>query len=597
MEQPSWINRTLSNRYAIEALLGQGGMSAVYKASDPNLKRTVAIKLIHPHMAADSKFISRFEEEAAAVAKLRHPNIVQVFDFNTDEGVYYMVLEFIPGETLQDRLRRLNKAGRQLSIEEAIKFSINICDALNYAHKQGMIHRDVKPANIMLDVHGQAILMDFGIVKIIGGTSHTATGAVVGTARYLSPELIRNEVPDPRSDIYSLGITLFEMLSGEPPFNADSAMSLMMMHLNDPVPDLGSIRADIPASLENILRKSLEKDPARRYGSAAEMSADLKRVLAELERKKASSEPTQQESQIPAVHKEETQVDMPVTEGTLVEQVPEGETQMEMPTSEGTLVEQVPEGETQVDMPISEGTLVEQVPEGETQVEPVQIEAGSRKEEAPPPPEKKDTPAPVQPPQTPPRESAAPPSHDRPLQKKSRLPLLLGLGGGGVILIIIIIALFSVGPFSNPGAGTLPTDTPKEEPTQVPATDLPTLTPTSTNTPTETPTPTNTLPPLYVRINNISINDSNQYVVEYETFGYTETLPGMHVHFFFDTVPPEQAGVPGSGPWILYGGPRPFTGYRTSDKPASAMQMCALVANADHSVIQESGNCLALPES
>ena len=136
MDQPSWIKRTLSNRYVIEALLGQGGMSAVYKATDPNLKRVVAIKMIHPHLATDSKFISRFEEEAAAVAKLRHPNIVQVFDFNTDEGVYYMVLEFIPGETLQDRLRRLNKAGRQLSIEEAIKFTINICDAMNYAHNQ-----------------------------------------------------------------------------------------------------------------------------------------------------------------------------------------------------------------------------------------------------------------------------------------------------------------------------------------------------------------------------------------------------------------------------------------------------------------------------
>jgi serine/threonine protein kinase len=556
MDQPSWIKRTLSNRYVIEALLGQGGMSAVYKATDPNLKRVVAIKMIHPHLATDSKFISRFEEEAAAVAKLRHPNIVQVFDFNTDEGVYYMVLEFIPGETLQDRLRRLNKAGRQLSIEEAIKFTINICDAMNYAHNQGMIHRDIKPANIMLDIHGQAILMDFGIVKIVGEASHTATGAVVGTARYLSPELIRSEVPTSRSDIYSMGITLYEMLSGEPPFNADSAMSLMMMHLNDPVPDLGSIRPDVPAALENILHKSLEKDPARRYSSAAEMSADLKRVLAELERQKSASEPTVKDIPVPKAHQAETQVD--------------------------TLA--------------PEGTVVEQIPQAETIAEPVQTGFDSTQVEESPSEKRMETPAPAQPARAPVQESAVQ-AHDGPPQKKSRTPLALGLGAGGVILVLIIVGIFGLRSLFSPGAAQLPTETPTEEPILATATDLPTQTPMPTNTPTEIPTPTNTLPPLYVRINNITINSSYQYVVEYETFGYTEALPGMHVHFFFDTVPPDQAGVPGSGPWILYGGPRPFTGYETGDRPGSAMQMCALVANADHSVIQESGNCFDLPDS
>ena len=221
MSQPSWIGRTLSGRYRIDALLGQGGMSAVYKATDPNLKRVVAIKLIHSHLSGDTQFIKRFEEEAAAVASLRHPNIVQVFDFNADEGTYYMVLEFLPGETLQDRLKRLSDEKRLLTIEESIQYTINICDALGYAHQRGMVHRDIKPANIMLDIHNQAILMDFGIVKIVGGDSHTATGAVVGTARYMSPEIIRAEVPDARADIYSLGVTLYEMLSGRPPFMAD----------------------------------------------------------------------------------------------------------------------------------------------------------------------------------------------------------------------------------------------------------------------------------------------------------------------------------------------------------------------------------------
>jgi serine/threonine-protein kinase len=147
-------------------------MSAVYKATDPNLKRVVAIKLIHSHLSSDPTFVLRFESEASAVASLRHSNIVQVYDFNNDNGVYYMVLEFIPGETLQDRLKRLNDAGRKLPVEDALRFTTNISDAVGYAHQRGMVHRDIKPANIMLDVHGQAILMDLGCQNF-GGDSHT----------------------------------------------------------------------------------------------------------------------------------------------------------------------------------------------------------------------------------------------------------------------------------------------------------------------------------------------------------------------------------------------------------------------------------------
>ena len=246
MDQPTWIGHSLNGRYKIDALLGKGGMSAVYKALDPNLKRVVAIKLIHPHLSSDDDFIYRFKKEAAAVAALRHSNIVQVYDFSAEGEVYYMVLEFVPGETLQDRLKELNKSKTKMPIEQAIKIVLNVCDAIGYAHKLGMIHRDIKPANIMLDVHGQAILMDFGIVKMVDDNTHTATGAVVGTAKYMSPEVIRAEIPDSRSDIYSLGVTFYEMLSGQPPFNADSAMSLLMRHLNDPVPDLKSLRSDVP---------------------------------------------------------------------------------------------------------------------------------------------------------------------------------------------------------------------------------------------------------------------------------------------------------------------------------------------------------------
>jgi len=178
----SWVGKTIGGRYKIEALLGQGGMSTVYRASDPNLRRKVAIKMIHPHLSDDPNFIGRFKEEAAAVARLRHPNIVQVHDFNVDGDTYYMVMEYLVGETLQARLKRLNATGRQMPLEEAVQVCLQLCEATGYAHNQDLVHRDIKPANIMLNVNGQAILMDFGIVKIVGGDTHTATGATLGTA-------------------------------------------------------------------------------------------------------------------------------------------------------------------------------------------------------------------------------------------------------------------------------------------------------------------------------------------------------------------------------------------------------------------------------
>ncbi len=193
MATSHWIGKTLGGRYRIEQLLGQGGMSAVYKAVDPNLRRVVAIKIIHSHLSDNLEFVRRFEEEAAAVAQLRHPNIIQVYDFNHDDDTYYMVMEFVPGETLQARLRHLNANAMRLSYPEAARLIGNVTEAIDYAHQRNMIHRDIKPANIMLNLNGQAILMDFGIAKILGGEQHTATGAVIGTALYMSPEQIRGE--------------------------------------------------------------------------------------------------------------------------------------------------------------------------------------------------------------------------------------------------------------------------------------------------------------------------------------------------------------------------------------------------------------------
>lgn len=292
----TWTGRTIGGRYQLDALIGAGGMSSVYRATDPNLRRVVAVKLIHPHLSINPDFVHRFKEEAAVVASLRHPNIVQVHDFNNEGDTYYMVMEYVAGETLQARLRRVNAAGRNLPIAEALNICRQVCDAAAYAHRHDLIHRDIKPANIMLDVNGQAILMDFGIVKIVGGTQHTATGATIGTAVYMSPEQIRSERVDERSDIYSLGVMLFEMLSGHPPFEADSALTLMMMHLNDPIPDPSTLRSEVPPALAAIVVKALAKNPRQRYQTATEMGDDLLKVQAALQ-----TQPTETPTLIPTV--------------------------------------------------------------------------------------------------------------------------------------------------------------------------------------------------------------------------------------------------------------------------------------------------------
>lgn len=283
MGQPSWIGYNIGGRYKIDRLLGQGGMSAVYQANDPNLRRSVAIKLIHAHLSTDPEFVKRFEEEAAAVAQLRHPHIIQVYDFNQDNGTFYMVLEFVQGETLQAHLKGLSAAGKRMPLAEAIRLMVKICDAAGYAHARGMVHRDLKPANVMLNPQGEPILMDFGVAKIKGGQMHTATGAIVGTPLYMSPEQARGDKLDARTDLYALGVMLYEMAAGKPPFEADSAMSIMLKHLNEPVPDISPLVGnESPVELKAIIEKALSKDPAQRFQSATEMGQALQVVGAQL---------------------------------------------------------------------------------------------------------------------------------------------------------------------------------------------------------------------------------------------------------------------------------------------------------------------------
>jgi len=278
MAQPqrNWIGHVFGDRYEIEEWIAQGGMSTVYKACDPNLRRTVAVKLIHPHLSSDPEFVQRFEQEATAVAQLRHPNIIQVYDFDHDDDVYYMVLEYVEGETLQARLKAVNAVNRRLPLAMTIQIMATVCDAVDYAHRSGMIHRDLKPANVMVNQQGQPILMDFGVAKMLGETRFTATGTVIGTALYMSPEQARGLRPDERADVYSLGVMLFEMLSGHPPFEGDSAVVILMKHVNEPVPDLRQLNLSIPNDLVAVVEKALAKNPAERYQSAAEVAAALR---------------------------------------------------------------------------------------------------------------------------------------------------------------------------------------------------------------------------------------------------------------------------------------------------------------------------------
>ncbi|MBT3321458.1 MAG: serine/threonine protein kinase [Anaerolineae bacterium] len=555
MSEPSWIGRKLNNRYEIEDLLGAGGMSSVFRANDPNLRRAVAIKLIHPHLSSDPQFVSRFEEEAVSVAQLRHPNIIQVHDFAHDGDTYYMVLEFVPGETLEERMKRLNDSGRQFSTEDAVEIIASICDALEYAHKRGMFHRDIKPANIMLNLQGQSILMDFGIAKIVGGKQHTATGAVVGTALYMAPEIIRGEMADHRVDIYSLGVTLFEILTGKRPFEADSAMTTLMMHINDPVPDLSQINPDVPSSIIDIVVKSMAKDKADRYNTAAEFARALR---------SANLSPSASSAG-----------DIPDLAGTMVEQAPV----MEDVGIAGTTIEEAPAIESlnidgtmiEVGPPVESlniaGTMVEDIPASVSQSQPA-------KSSPPPPPTK--------------------PPVSKPAASKSGLPMKwIGIGALG-LFFIAAIAFFGIKALSSPEP--IPTPTMEVVATLEPTATLEataTMPPTATLEPTAIPTAT--LPPgPQVRMTSI-ILDGSTYVVEYETYEYTEALPGMHVHFYFNNYTQSQVGAGGGGNWIVYGGPRPFRQYTTSNRPSSATQMCAIVANSNHTIILDTGNCLDLP--
>jgi len=269
------IGTVLSDRYRLEAKLGSGGMSTVYLARDEVLDRPVAVKLMHQEMTEQPEQLERFNQEARAVAKLSNPNVVAVIDAGEDGGRPYIVLEYVQGETLKQRISRVGA----LDATEALAYALEVAQGLGVAHEADMVHRDVKPQNVLIDSTGRAKLTDFGISRQLNDEGVTATGRVIGTTDYVAPEQAMGKDIDTRSDIYSLGIVLFEMLTGDVPFEADNQIGVAMKHVNEPIPDVQVLRPDISAASGRVVDKSTAKDPDDRYTTVEDMAEDLQAAL------------------------------------------------------------------------------------------------------------------------------------------------------------------------------------------------------------------------------------------------------------------------------------------------------------------------------
>ena len=267
----------LGERYEIISRIGSGGMADVYKAQDHKLNRSVAVKVLKPEFREDTSFVAKFQKEAQAAAMLSHPNVVNVFDVGEDRGLYYIVMELIEGITLKNYIAKKGK----LSVKEATSIAIQVSLGLEAAHNRGIIHRDVKPQNIIISTDGKVKLSDFGIAKAINSNSstNTITANVMGSVHYSSPEQVRGGFADAKSDIYSLGITMYEMVTGRVPFDGDSTVSIAIKHLQEEMVSPSRYTPDLPYSLEQIILKCTQKNPERRYQKVGVLIDDLKHSL------------------------------------------------------------------------------------------------------------------------------------------------------------------------------------------------------------------------------------------------------------------------------------------------------------------------------
>jgi eukaryotic-like serine/threonine-protein kinase len=272
----SQVGTLLNGRYRLDAQIGTGGMSTVYRAFDTVLERQVAIKLMHREIASDSDQLERFRREARAVAQLNHPHIVTVIDAGEDDSTPYIVFEYVEGETLKDRIRRFGR----LPVGEAVAYAIEIARALGVAHDHQIVHRDVKPQNVLIDEEGAAKVTDFGIARSLTEEGLTADGRVLGTTDYVSPEQALGQDVGPQSDLYSLGVVLFEMLTGDVPFHGENQVAVAMKHVREELPDVQLRRPEASSALAAVIDRATAKDLAQRYASDRELIADLEDVLA-----------------------------------------------------------------------------------------------------------------------------------------------------------------------------------------------------------------------------------------------------------------------------------------------------------------------------
>ena len=267
------IGMLLSDRYEILEKIGSGGMSDVYKARCHKLNRLVAIKVLKQEYSTDKNFVTKFWAEAQSAACLAHPNIVNVYDVGNDQSIYYIVMELVEGVTLKKYIERKGK----LEIRESIGIAMQVCQGMEAAHDQNIIHRDIKPQNIIISRDGKVKVTDFGIAR--AASTQTISSNAMGSVHYISPEQARGGYCDERSDIYSMGIVMYELLTGELPFKGDNAVEIALKHLKEPITDIREKVSTIPNSIVNIIKRATAKNPKNRYNDAREMHEDLKTCL------------------------------------------------------------------------------------------------------------------------------------------------------------------------------------------------------------------------------------------------------------------------------------------------------------------------------
>jgi len=272
------VGQAIADRFELEELVGSGGMSSVYRARDRLLERNVAIKILHEHYSRDDDYVERFRREARAAAKLSHPNIVTVIDRGEADGRQYIVFEYVDGQNL----KQLVQSRGRLPVRNALELGVEIGRALAFAHAQGLVHRDVKPQNVLLG-GGDVKVTDFGIARSLDvNVGLTQTGTVLGTSEYISPEQAMGREVDERTDVYSLGVVVYELLAGAPPYTGDSFVAVAMKHVSDPVPSIAQARPDVPLRVDAALQRAMAKDPDDRFQSMDELVAELEGCLATL---------------------------------------------------------------------------------------------------------------------------------------------------------------------------------------------------------------------------------------------------------------------------------------------------------------------------